>query len=86
MNGGQYSERSVQNVFTKSKELSRVNPYATTHTLRHSFASHLYDKGYDIYIIKDLLGHEDIRTTEIYIQISKKSRANIKSPFDSLDI
>lgn len=86
MNGGQYSERSVQNVFTKSKELSRVNPYTTTHTLRHSFASHLYDKGYDIYIIKDLLGHEDIRTTEIYIQISKKSRANIKSPFDSLDI
>ena len=86
INGGQYSERSVQNVFTKSKELSRVNPYSTTHTLRHSFASHLYDKGYDIYIIKDLLGHEDIRTTEIYIQISKKSRANIKSPFDSLDI
>ncbi len=54
------------------------------HSLRHSFATHLPDKGTDIKYIKDLLGHFDIRTTERYLHVSKKQLVNIISPFDDL--
>lgn len=84
--GGQYSERSVQTIFTEAKERSRINPLATTHTLRHSFATHLLEKGVDLRYIQDLLGHESTKTTEIYTHITKKSWDKIKSPMDDLDI
>jgi site-specific recombinase XerD len=84
--GGQYSERSVQAIFTQAKERSRINPLATTHTLRHSFATHLLEKGVDLRYIQDLLGHESSKTTEIYTHITKKSWDKIKSPLDDLVI
>lgn len=85
-NGGQYSERSVQAIFTEAKERSRINPLATTHTLRHSFATHLMEKGVDLRYIQDLLGHESSKTTEIYTHITRKSWDKIKSPLDDLEI
>ncbi|MBK7939660.1 MAG: tyrosine-type recombinase/integrase [Lewinellaceae bacterium] len=84
--GGAYSERSVQSVFIAAKERSGINPLATTHTLRHSFATHLLEKGMDLRNIQELLGHESSRTTEIYTHITKKSWDRIKSPLDDLDI
>ncbi|MFN8303563.1 MAG: tyrosine-type recombinase/integrase [Saprospiraceae bacterium] len=84
--GGPYSERSVQAIFTAAKERSRINPLATTHTLRHSFATHLLEKGMDLRYIQDLLGHESSKTTEIYTHITKKSWDKIKSPLDNLEI
>lgn len=84
--GGQYSERSVQAIFTQAKERSRINPLATVHTLRHSFATHMLEKGVDLRYIQDLLGHESSKTTEIYTHITKKSWDKIKSPLDDLDI
>jgi integrase/recombinase XerD len=84
--GGRYSERSVQQVFTDTKLKSKINPTATTHTLRHSFATHLLEKGVDIRYIQELLGHESSKTTEIYTHITKKGMGNIKSPLDDLDI
>jgi site-specific recombinase XerD len=84
--GGAYSDRSVQAIFTAAKERSRINPLATVHTLRHSFATHLLEKGVDLRYIQDLLGHESTKTTEIYTHITKKSWDKIKSPLDDLEI
>lgn len=84
--GGQYSERSVQEIFTRAKLRSMVNPKATVHTLRHSFATHLLEKGVDLRYIQELLGHESSKTTEIYAHITHKGWDKIKSPIDDLDL
>jgi len=84
--GGQYSVRSVQAIFDRAKQKSGINPYATVHTLRHSFATHLLEKGVDLRYIQDLLGHESSKTTEIYTHITKKGIDKLQSPLDSLDI
>ncbi|MDQ6844060.1 MAG: tyrosine-type recombinase/integrase [Bacteroidota bacterium] len=54
------------------------------HSLRHSFATHLPNKGIDIKYIKDLLGHFNIKTIERYLHVSKQKLVNIISPFDDL--
>jgi len=84
--GGQYSERSVQAIFTRAKLRAMINPDATVHTLRHSFATHLLEKGVDLRYIQELLGHESSKTTEIYTHITHKGWDKIKSPIDDLDI
>jgi integrase/recombinase XerD len=84
--GGQYSERSVQEIFTRAKLKSMINPDATVHTLRHSFATHLLEKGVDLRYIQELLGHESSKTTEIYTHITHKGWDKIKSPIDDLKI
>lgn len=86
--GGQYTARSVQKIFTGCKERSGINPYATVHTLRHSFATHLLESGVDLSrYIQDLLGHESGRTTEIYTHITRiGSDLGCKALFDRLNL
>jgi len=84
--GGQYSETSIQKVFMKAKIKSGVNPNTTFHGLRHSFATHLVENNVPLHIIKDLLGHESLETTQIYLHISDKMRRSIESPLDGLNI
>lgn len=81
----QYSARSVQAILRKAVEAAKVNPFATVHTLRHSFATHLLERGTDIRYIQEILGHNSLKTTEIYTHITKKGGEQIQSPLDALD-
>ncbi len=88
--GGRMAEphtaRSVQLVLRKAVAKAGVNPYCTVHTLRHSFATHLLERGTDIRYIQALLGHNSLKTTEIYTHITQKGGNTIKSPLDQLDL
>ena len=76
----------IQKIFDKAKQKSGIQRRVTTHCLRHSFASHLIENGVDIKIIQELMGHNSIKTTEIYSHVVMKKLENIKSPLDNLDI
>ena len=82
--GEQYDERSLQMVLKKSINLANIKKNVTLHWLRHSYATHLHERGVDIHMIQLLLGHKSTRTTEIYTHVSKKSIQLIRSPFDDL--
>jgi site-specific recombinase XerD len=84
--GGQYSERSIQTVVKEALLRANIKKYATVHTLRHSFATHLLENGTDLRYIQNLLGHSSSKTTEVYAHVTSKALSGIKSPLDNLDI
>ena len=84
-NGGQYSNRACQKVFTEGMQKAGINKTVGIHGLRHSFATHLLEHGTDISFIQQLLGHKDIKTTLRYTHVSKNAIKNIKSPLDFMN-
>ena len=61
-----------------------LNKRVTTHTLRHSFATHLLEDGVDIRTVQDLLGHDSVETTQIYKHVMQKPGMGVRSPLNSL--
>lgn len=86
MHGGQYSESSIQKIFRKAVKASGINPWATPHILRHSFATHLMQQGTNLRYVQSLLGHSSPKTTEIYTHIIRVNNNIIKSPLDTLNL
>lgn len=83
--GEPYSIRSAQKVFSSALKKAGINKVVGIHGLRHSYATHLLERGTDISYIQNLLGHNDIKTTLRYTHVSKKSIQNIESPLDTMD-
>lgn len=83
--GRPYSTRSAQTIFNRAIKAAGIHKNVTFHALRHSFATHLLEKGVDIKYIKELLGHFDIKTTERYLHVAREKLVVIKSPLDYLD-
>ncbi|WP_434035731.1 tyrosine-type recombinase/integrase [Formosa sp. 4Alg 33] len=79
-----YTQVSARQVLKKSLHKAEIKKYATLHTLRHSFATHLLESGTDIRYIQELLGHNSPKTTMIYTHVTSTNLKDIKNPFDTL--
>ncbi|MFA5124439.1 MAG: site-specific tyrosine recombinase/integron integrase [Patescibacteria group bacterium] len=78
--GSHLTEASIQKIVDQSAKKAGINRKISPHTLRHSFATHLLENGTDIRYIQELLGHSNIKTTQIYTHVARSMISNIKSP------
>ena len=80
------SPRTVQRVYGEAKKKAGIKKGRGPHTLRHAFATHLLEAGVDLPTIQVLLGHSSIRSTSIYLQVSRKKLSRTQSPLDLLQL
>lgn len=81
---GALSRRGVQWIVRKARKRSGIEKEVTSHSLRHSYATHLLEMGLDIITIKDLLGHTSIQSTIVYLNVARLGRQEAFSPLDRL--
>ena len=82
--GGALSPDRVRQIVKERAKMAGIDQNVYPHLLRHSFATHLVLRGIDIRSVQQLLGHSDVRTTEIYTALAKAMRGEITSPLDDL--
>ena len=75
-------EQSLQRAVKQAVRSAGIDKPASCHTLRHSFATHLLENGYYLYTIQELLGHSDVRTTQIYTHVLNRGGRGVISPLD----
>jgi site-specific recombinase XerD len=78
--GGKLTERTAQKVFKNALRRTGIKKDATFHSLRHNFATHLLENGVDVRYVQELLGHRNIKTTQVYTQVTNPKLKNIKGP------
>ncbi|MGD8783293.1 MAG: integron integrase [Thioalkalispiraceae bacterium] len=77
-------EKSLGRVIKRAMQKAGVYKPGSVHTLRHSFATHLLEDGYDIRTVQELMGHKDVKTTQIYTHVLQKGGAAVRSPLERI--
>lgn len=83
-NGAPISHKAIQWTLREAVKKAGIQKTVTTHTLRHSYATHLLEDGIDIHTLMQLLGHEHVQTTMVYLHVARIERREAHSPLDTL--